>query len=95
MDLTPIGDKVIVEVADAEEQTASGIVLPDNAQERPQQGKVAAVGPGRRLKNGTVVAPSVKAGDRVLFAKYLGNEITFKETELLIVESNELLGIIS
>ncbi len=95
MNLSPLGDKIIVTIADAEEQTESGIVLPESAQERPQQGNVTAVGPGRRLKGGKIVMSPVHVGDRVIFAKYTGSEVKLEGQEYLIVEGDDLLGVIS
>ena len=94
MNLKPLGDKVIVEVLDAEEKTKGGIVLPDTAKEKPQQGKVIAVGNGKTLSNGKVVAPSVKPGDRIIFGKYSGNEVEVNESEYLIVNEEDILAIV-
>ncbi len=95
MNLKPIGDKIIVEVLDAEERTKGGIVLPDTAQEKPQQGKVIAVGSGKTLSNGKIVPPSVKPGDRIIFGKYSGNEVKLDESEYLIVNEEDILAIVS
>ena len=95
MDIKPLGDRVIVKALEAEEKTKGGIVLPDTAKEKPQEGKVVAVGKGKVLDNGSVHAPEVKAGDRVLYGKYSGNEITTKEgEELLIMREEDILAII-
>ena len=94
MNLKPLGDKVIVEILDAEEKTKGGIVLPDTAQEKPQQGKVIAVGNGKTLSNGKVVPPSVKPGDRIIFGKYSGNEVAVDENEYLIVNEEDILAIV-
>ena len=94
MNLKPLGDKVIVEILDAEEKTKGGIVLPDTAQEKPQQGKVIAVGNGKTLPNGKVVPPSVKPGDRIIFGKYSGNEVAVDENEYLIVNEEDILAIV-
>ena len=94
MNLKPIGDKVIIEVLDAEEKTAGGIVLPDTAKEKPQEGKVIAVGDGKTLPSGKTVPPTVKPGDRILFGKYSGNEIKVEENEYLIVNEDDILAIL-
>ncbi len=94
MNLKPLADKVIVEILDAEEKTKGGIVLPDTAKEKPQQGKVIAVGNGKTLPNGKVVPPSVKPGDRIIFGKYSGNEVEVDENEYLIVNEEDILAIV-
>ena len=94
MNLKPIGDKVIVEVLEAQEKTAGGIVLPDTAKEKPQEGKVIAVGDGKILPSGKTVPPTVKPGDRILFGKYLGSEIKIEENEYLIVNEDDILAIL-
>ena len=94
MNLKPIGDKIIVEILDAEEKTKGGIVIPDTAKEKPQQGKVIAVGNGKTLSNGKVVPPSVKPGDRIIFGKYSGNEVAVEESEYLIVNEEDILAIV-
>ena len=94
MNLKPIGDKVIIEVLGAEEKTAGGIVLPDTAKEKPQEGKVIAVGDGKTLPSGKTVPPTVKPGDRILFGKYSGNEIKVEENEYLIVNEDDILAIL-
>jgi chaperonin GroES len=95
MDIKPLGDRVVIKPLEAESKTKGGIVLPDTAKEKPQEGKVVAVGKGRVLENGTVQAPEVKVGDKVLYGKYSGNEITTKEgEELLIMKEEDILAII-
>ncbi len=94
MNLKPIGDKVIVEVLDAEEKTKGGIVLPDTAKEKPQQGKVIAVGNGKTLATGKLVPPTVKPGDRIIFGKYTGNEVEVGDSEYLIVNEEDILAIV-
>ena len=94
MNLKPLGDKVIIEILDAEEKTKGGIVLPDTAKEKPQQGKVIAVGSGKTLSNGKVIPPSVKPGDRIIFGKYSGNEVELGEDEYLIVNEEDILAIV-
>ena len=95
MNIQPLGDRVVVKALDAESKTKGGIVIPDTAKEKPQEGKVVAVGKGKVLENGTVNAPEVKVGDKVLYGKYSGNEITTKEgEELLIMREEDILAII-
>jgi len=92
--LKPLADRVIVKVIEAEEKTKGGIVLPDTAKERPQQGEVLAVGSGRRLDNGKVEPLAVKVGDKVLFSKYGGTEVKIEGEEYLILREDDILGII-
>jgi len=95
MEIKPLGDRVVVKPLEAEAKTKGGIVLPDTAKEKPQEGKVVAVGKGKVLENGTVQAPEVKVGDKVLYGKYSGNEITTKDgEELLIMREEDILAII-
>ncbi len=95
MDLKPLGDRIIVKPLEAEEKTKGGIVLPDTAKEKPQEGKVVAVGKGKVLDNGSVHAPEVKSGDKVLYGKYSGSEITTKDGEdLLIMREEDILAVI-
>jgi len=95
MDIKPLGDRIVVKPLEAENKTKGGIVLPDTAKEKPQEAKVVAVGKGKMLENGTVQAPEVKVGDKVLYGKYSGNEITTKEgEELLILREEDILAII-
>jgi len=93
--IQPLGDRVIVKPLEAEEKTKGGIVLPDTAKEKPQEGKVLAVGKGKTLDNGEVKALELKEGDRILYGKYSGTEITTKEgEELLIMREDDVLGVI-
>ena len=95
MKLQPLADRVIVEPLGAEEVTKGGIVLPDTAKEKPQEGKIVAVGKGRVLENGQVHAPEVKVGDVILYGKYSGNEIKTKDGDtLLIMKEEEILAIV-
>src|ERR1700693_4761752 len=91
MDLKPLGDRVIVEVLDEEEITYSGIVLPDTAKEKPQRGKVLAVGPGR-YEDGKLVALDVKKGDEIIFSKYGGTEVKLSGDEYLILRESDILA---
>jgi chaperonin GroES len=95
LNLRPLGDRVVVKPLDREEVTKSGIVLPDTAKEKPQQGEVLAVGPGRILDSGERVQPDVKAGERVLFAKYSGTEFKHETDELLILRESDILAIVT
>ena len=92
--LKPLGDRIIIELVESEEKTASGIVLPDTAKEKPQEGKVIAVGTGRVLENGERVALEVSVGDRIIFSKYAGTEVKYEGNEYLIVRENDILAII-
>lgn len=93
--LKPLADHVVVEIVTREEKTASGIFLPDTAsKEKPQTGKVIAVGNGKVTENGTRVAPEVKAGDEVVFAKYSGTEIKLDGKEYLILSERDILAVI-
>ena len=91
--LKPLEDRVVVKVIEEEQRTQSGIVLPDTAKEKPQEGEVVAVGPGRLLDNGTRVAPAVKVGDRVIFAKYSGTEVKVDGQEYLILRETDILAV--
>ena len=95
MDIKPLGDRIVVKPLEAEAKTKGGIVIPDTAKEKPQEGKVVAVGKGKVLDSGSVQAPEVKVGDKVLYGKYSGNEITTKDgEELLIMREEDILAII-
>ena len=94
MSLKPLGDKVVVEVIDEPQQTASGIVLPDTAKEKSQRGKVLAVGTGKLLDNGERVALEVSEGDTVVFAKYGGTEISLDGKELMILSERDIHAIV-
>ena len=91
--IKPLGDKVLVQPNTSGEQTAGGIVLPDTAKERPQEGKVIAVGPGRTLDSGEKVKIGVKEGDTVIFSKYGGTEIKLDGTEYLILDESSILAV--
>jgi chaperonin GroES len=93
--LKPLGDRIIIELVETEEKTASGIVLPDTAKEKPQEGKVVAVGTGRVLENGERVALEVAEGDLIIFSKYAGTEVKYEGKEYLILRENDILAIIA
>ena len=95
MALKPLGDRVIVEVVDEPQTTASGIVLPDTAKEKSQKGKVIAVGPGRLLDSGERAALEVSEGDTVMFAKYGGTEVTLDGKELMILQERDIIAIVA
>ena len=90
----PLHDRVLVRRIEAEEKTAGGIIIPDTAKEKPQEGEVIAVGPGARDENGKVAALDVKAGDRVLFGKWSGTEVRIDGQDLLIMKESDIMGIV-
>ena len=92
MDLQPLGDRLIVEVLEEEESTASGIVLPDTAREKPQRGRVLAVGPGARNEDGKRIEMDVAQGDEVIFSKYGGTEVKLGTDEVLILRESDVLA---
>ena len=94
MSLKPLGNRVVIEPIEEEEVTASGIVLPETAKEKPQKGKILSVGPGGRNEEGNRIALDVKEGDKVLFAKYAGTEIKINDKKLLILRESDLLAIL-
>ncbi len=91
--IKPLGERVVIEVAESDMKTASGIVLPDTAKEKPQEGTVVAVGEGKMLDNGTRVAPEVKVGDKVIFSKYSGTQVKVEDKEYLVVRESDILAI--
>jgi chaperonin GroES len=93
MNLQPLDDRIVVRPSEAEEKTASGLVIPDTAKEKPQQGEVLAVGPGRRAENtGELIPLDIKTGDKVVYSKYGGTEITIDGEDLLILTSRDVLA---
>jgi chaperonin GroES len=94
MKIKPLQDRVIVKRVEGEEVTSGGIIIPDTAKEKPQQGKILAVGPGKVLEGGTRVDMTVKEGDMVLFGKYSGSEIKLDGDEVLIMREDDILGIV-
>ena len=92
MDLQPLGDRLIVEVLEEEETTTSGIVLPDTAKEKPQRGKILAVGPGSRNDEGQIIPMDVAEGDEIIFSKYGGTEIKVDGEELLVLRESDVLA---
>jgi chaperonin GroES len=93
MNVKPLEDRIVVRPNESETTTASGLVIPDTAKEKPQQGEVLAVGPGRTLDNGTVAPLAVKVGDTVLYSKYGGTEVSVRGEDLLILTSRDVLAI--
>ncbi len=94
MKIRPLYDRIVVKRIDEQETTRSGIIIPDSAQEKPQEAEIIAVGNGKRLEDGTLVALDVKAGDRILFGKYSGNEIRLDGEEYLIMREDDILGVL-
>ena len=95
MKFRPLHDRVVVRRIDAEEKTKGGIIIPDNAKEKPQEGEVIAVGPGARDESGKLQALDVKAGDRVLFGKWSGTEVRIDGEDLLIMKESDIMGVIA
>jgi len=94
MNIKPLGERIVLKVTESEEKTKSGIVLPDTAKEKPQMGKVLAVGTGRVLENGERVPLEVKEGDTVLFAKYAGTEVKLDGEEYMVIKESDVLAIV-
>jgi chaperonin GroES len=92
--IKPLGDRVVIQPSEALEQTRGGIVLPDTAKEKPQEGKIIAVGEGRKSDDGKLIPLSVKVGDKVLYGKYSGTEITLDGEDYLIVKEDDILAIL-
>ncbi|MGA7487585.1 MAG: co-chaperone GroES [Xanthobacteraceae bacterium] len=91
----PLHDRVVVKRIDAEEKSKGGIIIPDTAKEKPSQGEVVAVGPGARDESGKIIAPDVKAGDRVLFGKWSGTEVVLDGEDLLIMKESDIMGVLA
>ena len=92
MKLNPLSDRIVVKAQEAEEKTASGIILPDTAKEKPQIGEVVAVGPGKTNDSGSLIKMSLKKGDKVLYGKYSGSEINIEGQDLLIMRESDILA---
>ena len=92
--IRPLGDRVVIKVSEGDMKTASGIVLPDTAKEKPQEGEVVAVGTGTMLDNGTRAQMEVKTGDKVIFSKYSGSEVKVDEQNYLIVRESDILAVL-
>jgi len=95
MKFRPLHDRVVLERIDAEEKTAGGIIIPDTAKEKPQQGKVVAVGPGGRDESGKLIPIDVNVGDRVLFGKWSGTEVKIDGVEFLIMKESDIMGVLT
>jgi chaperonin GroES len=95
MSFRPLHDRVVVRRLDSEEKTKGGIIIPDTAKEKPSEGVVVAVGPGARDDSGKIIAPDVKAGDRILFGKWSGTEVKLDGEDLLIMKESDIMGVIA
>ena len=95
MAFTPLHDRVLVRRIVGEDKTKGGLIIPDTAKEKPAEGEIVSAGPGARKDSGELIAPSVKAGDRILFGKWSGTEVTLNGEELLIMKESDILGIIA
>ena len=95
MAFKPLHDRVLVRRVESDEKTKGGLIIPDSAKEKPAEGEVVAVGEGARKDSGELIAPSVKAGDRILFGKWSGTEVTIDGEELLIMKESDILGVIA
>ena len=95
MAFTPLHDRVLVRRIAGDDKTKGGLIIPDTAKEKPAEGEIVSAGPGARKDSGELIAPSVKAGDRILFGKWSGTEVTLEGEELLIMKESDILGIIS
>ena len=95
MKLRPLGDRILVKALDMREKSKGGIILPDTAKERPQEGKVIAVGSGKTLKNGKVIPLAVKAGDKIIFGKYSGSDIKVDDKEYVFLNEDDILAIVT
>ena len=95
MAFKPLHDRVLVRRLESEEKTKGGLIIPETAKEKPSEGEIVAVGEGARKDSGELIAPSVKAGDKVLFGKWSGTEVTVDGTEMLIMKESDILGIIA
>ena len=95
MAFRPLGDRVLVKRVEEESKTKGGIIIPDTAKEKPQEGEVVAVGPGARDEDGKHIAPELKAGDRILFGKWSGTEVKIDGEDLIIMKESDVLGVLS
>ena len=93
MNIRPLEDRIILKPMDADEKTAGGIIIPDNAKEKPQKGEVVAVGPGKVSDKGEVIAMTLKKGDKVLYGKYSGTEVSIEGDEYLILRESDVLAV--
>jgi chaperonin GroES len=95
MKIRPLGDRILVKRIKEEEKTKGGIIIPDTAKEKPQEGKVVAVGKGKMTEQGKLLTPDVKAGDKILFGKYSGSEVKIEGEEHLILREDDILGVLA
>jgi len=95
MALTPLHYRVLVKRTEGEEKTSGGLIIPDSAKEKPSEGEVVAVGEGARKDNGELITPAVKAGDKILFGKWSGTEVTVDGEEMLMMKESDIMGILS
>ncbi|MGC1504105.1 MAG: co-chaperone GroES [Sulfitobacter sp.] len=95
MALKPLHDRVLVKRTESEEKTSGGLIIPESAKEKPSEGEVVSVGDGARKDNGELIAPAVKAGDKILFGKWSGTEVTVDGEEMLMMKESDIMGIIS
>jgi chaperonin GroES len=93
--VTPLGDRVFVKISEAEEKTAGGIILPDNAKEKPQIGEIVSVGPGKRNDDGTRQPPDVKVGDKVLYSKYAGTDVKLGGDDYVLLTEKDILAVVA
>jgi chaperonin GroES len=93
MKIRPLQDRILIKRVDEEETTSGGIIIPDSAKEKPQEGQVVAVGPGKTLDSGEIAEPGVKAGDRILFSKYAGTDVNVDNEEHIIIREDDVLAI--
>ena len=94
MKIRPLQDRILVKRLDSEEKTAGGIIIPDNAKEKPMEGEVIAVGNGKKLEDGSLLKPDVKVGDQILFSKYAGSEVKIDGHEHLVMREDDILGVL-
>jgi chaperonin GroES len=94
MKIRPLQDRILVKRLDSEEKTAGGIIIPDNAKEKPMEGQVIALGNGKRLEDGSLQKPDLKVGDTILFSKYAGSEVKIEGTEHLVMREDDILGVV-
>jgi chaperonin GroES len=94
MKIRPLQDRILVKRLESEEKTAGGIIIPDNAKEKPVEGQVIAIGNGKRLEDGSLAKPDLKVGDRIIFSKYAGSEVKIEGTEHLVMREDDILGVV-
>ena len=94
MKIRPLQDRILVKRLDSEEKTAGGIIIPDNAKEKPMEGEVIAIGNGKKLEDGSLLKPDVKVGDQILFSKYAGSEVKIDGHEHLVMREDDILGVL-